>query len=442
MPERIWLHTEDQFALGAERRSNDRTGAVGVPSVRADTRTMGGFLQLPPKIIGLGIAEPDIELIERAYTVAAYWHRDQRRYSGEPYIRHPAAVATIAAGMGMGVSGVCAALLHDVLEDTDCPPAELRREFGKQIADLVEGITRWTAAGSYATSVNVVDGPVIKLKLADRLHNMQTLRWVPRVKQERVCRETLDFFVPLAAGLDMHTVGEQLRELAVGISDPSRLVTGKPYQPEVAHHRSILAVDVESSTQRPDQIKARLRQAMYTILERALGAGGLTDEHHDPFLDRGDGILTLIHPVEQAPKSRILDTVVPELSRLLADHNAHHPTHRFRLRVVVHAGEVRYDRRGCFGEALDIAFRLLDAPELKQALRRTPGPLVLIVSEDIYRSVVRHGYDRIDSRTFVPLVSTQIDGWRQRGWVTDLNPGTAKINARPKIDTTSLHMGV
>jgi hypothetical protein len=377
---------------------------------------MGGFLQLPTEIVGLGIAEPDIELIERAYAVAAYWHRDQRRYSGVPYIQHPAAVATITARMGMGVPGVCAALLHDVIEDTDCPPAELRREFGKQIADLVEGVTRWKASDSY-TTVDAVDEPVLKLRLADRLHNMQTLHWVPRARQERVCRQTLDFFVPLAARLGMDTVGRQLRELAVGTSDPSWPVTGQPRQPELAHHRVILAVDIENSTHRPDQIKVRLRQAMYTILERALGAGGLTAEHYDPFLDRGDGVLTLIHPVEQAPKSRLLDTVVPEIGRLLADHNARHQDHRFRLRVVVHAGEIHYDRRGCFGEALDIAFRLLDAPVLKQELRRTPAPLVLIVSEDIYRSVVRQGYHHIDERTFAPLVSAQIGGWRHRGWV-------------------------
>jgi hypothetical protein len=266
----------------------------------------------------------------------------------------------------------------------------------------------------------MVDERVLRLKLADRLHNMQTLRWLPRVKQERRCRETLEFFVPLAARLDLHTIGKQLRELALGITDPSRPGAAKPRQPEPAYHRSILAVDIENSTCRPDQIKGRLRQAMYTILERALGAGDLTDAHHDPFLDRGDGVLTLIRPVEQAPKPRLLDTVVPELARLLADHNTHHPDHRFRLRVVVHAGEVHYDRRGCFGEALDIAFRLLDAPELKQALRRTPASLVLIVSEDIYRSVVRHGH-RIDERTFAPLVTTQIDGRRHRGWVTDLH---------------------
>ncbi|MFG2005483.1 HD domain-containing protein [Spirillospora sp. NPDC048911] len=161
---------------------------------------MGGFLQLPTEIIGIGLAGPDIELIERAYAVAAYWHRDQRQKSGVPYIQHPAAVATIAARMSMGVTGVCAALLHDVISDTDCPAAELRREFGKQITGLVEGVTLWEATGSYSTTAELVDEPVQMLKLADRLHNMQTISYLPQDKRERRCQETLEFFVPLAAG--------------------------------------------------------------------------------------------------------------------------------------------------------------------------------------------------------------------------------------------------
>lgn len=378
---------------------------------------MDGFLRLPTQITGIGIAGPDIELIERAYTVAAYWHRDQRRIGGNPCIQHPAAVAIIAAKMGMAPPGVCAALLHDVISDTECRLAELRREFGKEVTNIIDSITHLDAAGSYATAVDLVDVPVLKLKLADRLHSVQMLHELPRDMRERIRQETLDFFVPLAARLDLQWIARQLQELSLGISDPRELTH---HQPEIAHHRAIVAVDIENSTHRTDQVKVRLRQALYDLLERALEAGGLTDEHHDPFLDRGDGVLTLIHPVEHAPKSRLLDTVVPALATLLADHNAQYPDHRFRLRVVIHAGEIRYDRRGCFGEALDIAFRLLDAPKLKHALRRTVAPLVLIVSEDIYRSVVRHGNDRIDERTYAPLVSTRINGWRHRGWVTEL----------------------
>lgn len=376
---------------------------------------MGGFLQLPTEIIGIGLAGPDIELIERAYAVAAYWHRDQRRRSGVPYIQHPAAVATTAARMGMGVPCICAALLHDVIEDTGCPAAELRREFGKQVTGLVESVTRWETTGSYS-----VDEPVHKLKLADRLHNMQTIGYLPQNKREQRCQETLEFFVPLAARLNLTKISRQLHQLALDPSGQPRPVA----EPPLSYQRAILAVDIENSTSRPDHVKARLRQALYDLLECALHAGGLTDQHHDPFLDRGDGALTLIHSVDRALQARLLTDAVPELGRLLATHNTQRPDHRFRLRVVVHAGQVGYDHRGCFGEAVDLAFRLLEAPQLKRALRLTTAPLVLVVSEDIYRSVVRNDHTGIDEQTFTPRVSTKINGRPHRGWVNELDPPT------------------
>jgi hypothetical protein len=83
----------------------------------------------------------------------------------------------------------------------------------------------------------------------------------------------------------------------------------------------------------------------------------------------------------------------------------------------VHAGEVHYDANGCFGEALDVAFRLLDAVRVKRALRETADPLVLVISGDIYNSVVRHGYDGIDQQAFQPLVRVQVAGQRFPGWI-------------------------
>ena len=93
--------------------------------------------------------------------------------------------------------------------------------------------------------------------------------------------------------------------------------------------------------------------------------------HYDRFIDRGDGILALIHPVDQAPKTLLLNRVFPLLSQLLTDYNASLPQHsqlqrQLRIRVVMHAGEVHYDANGCFGEALEIAFRLLDADRVKR----------------------------------------------------------------------------
>ena len=182
-------------------------------------------------------------------------------------------------------------------------------------------------------------------------------------------------------------------------------------------HRSILAVDVEGSTQRTDPSKAYLRRSMYDLLEQSLYAGGLTGPYRDPFIDRGDGVLALIHPSDQAPKTVLLDTVIPTLGTLLAEHNARRPTQRFRLRAVMHAGEVTFDDNGCFGEALDVAFRLLDAEPVKRTLGATEAPVVLVVSDDVHRSVIRHGYDGIDPSTFTRLLMPHLSSLVRSGWV-------------------------
>jgi class 3 adenylate cyclase len=191
-------------------------------------------------------------------------------------------------------------------------------------------------------------------------------------------------------------------------------VTGLPC------YRAIVALDIEHSTSRPDPIKGELRNKTYELFEAALRKAGIDSCHHDRFIDRGDGILALIHPVDQAPKVVLLNRAVPVLSRLLTDYNASLPSRsqrQLRVRVVMHAGEVHYDANGCFGEALDVAFRLLDAARVKRALREKPDPLILVISEAIHSSIVRHGYDGIDYETFHQLVRVQVAGKRYPGWI-------------------------
>jgi hypothetical protein len=194
------------------------------------------------------------------------------------------------------------------------------------------------------------------------------------------------------------------------------LATGLP------HYRAIIALDIERSTSRPNPIKGELRNKTYELFEMALRAAGIGRRHHDRFVDRGDGILALIRPVDQAPKALLLNQVVPFFSRLLAEYNAglsrhSQPQRQLRMRVVMHAGEVHYDANGCYGESLDVAFRLLDAARVKRALRETSYPLILVVSGEIYSSVVRQGYDGIDDQTFHPLVRVQVAGKRYPGWI-------------------------
>jgi GTP diphosphokinase / guanosine-3',5'-bis(diphosphate) 3'-diphosphatase len=174
----------------------------------------------------------DVRTVERAYEVAAYWHRDQKRKSGDPYITHPLAVATILAELGMNTETICAALLHDTVEDTPYTLVELRGEFGEDIAALVDGVTKLDKVkyGESAEAETVRkmvvamsrDIRVLVIKLADRLHNMRTLRYLPRDKQERKARETLEIFAPLAHRLGMNTVKWELEDLAFTMMYPKR----------------------------------------------------------------------------------------------------------------------------------------------------------------------------------------------------------------------------
>jgi GTP diphosphokinase / guanosine-3',5'-bis(diphosphate) 3'-diphosphatase len=174
----------------------------------------------------------DIRMVERAYDVAASCHRDQKRKSGDPYITHPLAVATILAELGMNIDTICAALLHDTVEDTPYTLVELRGEFGEEVALLVDGVTKLDKVkyGESAEAETVRkmvvamsrDIRVLVIKLADRLHNMRTLRYLSRDKQERKSRETLEIFAPLAHRLGMNTVKWELEDLAFATLYPKR----------------------------------------------------------------------------------------------------------------------------------------------------------------------------------------------------------------------------
>ncbi|GAA2852402.1 GTP pyrophosphokinase [Streptosporangium fragile] len=174
----------------------------------------------------------DLRLIERAYDVAAYHHRDQKRKSGDPYITHPLAVATILAELGTDDETLCAALLHDTVEDTAYGLDELRADFGDNIALLVDGVTKldkvkFGAAAEAETVRKMVvamsrDIRVLVIKLADRLHNMRTMRYLPEHKRHQKSRETLEIFAPLAHRLGMNTIKWELEDLAFAMLYPKR----------------------------------------------------------------------------------------------------------------------------------------------------------------------------------------------------------------------------
>jgi GTP diphosphokinase / guanosine-3',5'-bis(diphosphate) 3'-diphosphatase len=138
--------------------------------------------------------------------VAASWHQGHARKSGDPYITHPLAVATILAETGADDEMLCAAMLHDTIEDTPCTLAALSREFGAGVAALVVGVAALDQSkgrpGRMAARVMAVaesaDTRILAIKVADRLHNMRTLEFFPQAKQLRKARESLDIFVPAA----------------------------------------------------------------------------------------------------------------------------------------------------------------------------------------------------------------------------------------------------
>ena len=174
----------------------------------------------------------DARLLQRGYDLAEERHRGQRRKSGDPYITHPLAVATILAELGMDTITLVAALLHDTVEDTGLPIEEVAAEFGPEVAHLVDGVTKLDkvkfgeAAEAETIRKMIVamarDPRVLVIKLADRLHNMRTLRFLPPAKQERKARETLEVMAPLAHRLGMNTVKWELEDLAFATLYPKR----------------------------------------------------------------------------------------------------------------------------------------------------------------------------------------------------------------------------
>ncbi len=178
-------------------------------------------------------SKEDMEKIKKAFAIADEAHKQQRRRSGEPYIIHPIAVARILADMGMDADSVCAALLHDVVEDTPTTSEEIREMFGADVEHLVDGVTKLgqiplSASKEEQQSENIRkmflamsrDIRVVIIKLADRVHNMRTLKFMPEEKQRYKARETLEIYAPIAHRLGIRAFKEELEDLAISFLDP------------------------------------------------------------------------------------------------------------------------------------------------------------------------------------------------------------------------------
>ncbi|UQZ88053.1 GTP pyrophosphokinase [Deltaproteobacteria bacterium Smac51] len=175
----------------------------------------------------------DVSLVQRAYIYAASAHQGMMRRSGEPYLNHPLAVAAILCDMKLDVATVAAGLLHDTIEDTDATFDEIAQKFGREVATIVDGVTKISKmnfssaterkAGNMRKMIlaMLTDLRVILVKLADRLNNMRTLGFMPDYKQEQIASETLEIFAPLASRLGIHKIQTELEDLCLFYLEPA-----------------------------------------------------------------------------------------------------------------------------------------------------------------------------------------------------------------------------
>ena len=184
------------------------------------------------KLVRENMTENDVSLVEKAYFIAKKAHEGQFRFSGEPYIIHPVSVAIILYNLGMDGESMAAALLHEVVEDTDMTKENIQEEFGEDVANLVEGVTKlgkvpiFTKEEQQAENVRKMlmamsqDIRVIIIKLADRIHNMRTLSFMRPDKRREKAQETLEIYAPIAHRLGIRGVKEELEDLAISYLDP------------------------------------------------------------------------------------------------------------------------------------------------------------------------------------------------------------------------------
>jgi GTP pyrophosphokinase len=236
----------------------------------------------------------DLTLLRRAYEFSADEHREQKRASGEPYLLHPLEVTHLLAEMRLDVTTLCVGLLHDVVEDTRVDLATIGRLFGSPTARLVEGVTKINRLDFSSREVRqaenlrnmllamVGDVRVILIKLADRLHNMRTLRFLSPAKRERVARETLDIYAPIAHRLGMGNMRMELEDLAFGAleADTHAEIRGQLEQKRTLNERFLddvheviaealeqsgLAAKVEGRIKRPYSIHRKMSRQGVTL---------------------------------------------------------------------------------------------------------------------------------------------------------------------------------
>ncbi len=243
--------------------------------------------------------QADIEQVWAAYHYAAFAHQGQTRRTGEPYITHPVAVACILAKLHMDLPTLLAALLHDVVEDTGVAITEISEQFGKQVADLVEGLTKLdkiefqSAAAAQAENFRKMllamsqDVRVILVKLADRLHNMQTLDAMKPEKQKTIARETLEIYAPIANRLGLNLIYQELEDLSFKFLYPMRhRVIAKAIKVARGNRKEVIGKILDAIKQRmaDAQLEADVtgrEKHLYSVYRKMANKATALEQIHD-----------------------------------------------------------------------------------------------------------------------------------------------------------------
>ena len=239
----------------------------------------------------------DLAILERAFEVAELAHRGQTRKSGEPYITHPLAVTKILADLGIGVTSLAAALLHDTVEDTEYTLDQLTKDFGAEIAMLVDGVTKLDKVryGDNAQAETVrkmvvamsKDIRVLVIKLADRLHNARTWKFVPEDKARKKAQETLEIYAPLAHRLGISAIKSELEDISFGVLYPKvyeeivNLVRQRSPKREEFIYMVIASIEEDM---RENRIKGRVAgrpKQYYSIYQKMVLRGREFDDIYD-----------------------------------------------------------------------------------------------------------------------------------------------------------------
>ena len=265
-------------ARGPRRAPRGRAARPVAPtSRRPSAALLGDLFAIVEEHADDAAVEIDRARVEDAFLFACEHHADQRRKSGEDFIVHPVGVAKICAGMRLDTETLCAALLHDTVEDTSASLDEVRERFGEEVATLVDGVTKLTGitftsrdeaqAENYRKMMVAMatDIRVILIKLADRLHNMRTIDAMPKQKQIDKAKETLDIYAPIAHRLGIHAIKWELEDLAFATLHPRKYqeikgLVNQQREEREAYVQSAggeLSSELEASASRPRSPAAR-----------------------------------------------------------------------------------------------------------------------------------------------------------------------------------------